>query len=288
MAPHAFTPTSAPALTRRHLLQGLAAVAATSALSGCGAALVRPAAASTSGEPTQPPPQPLPSGAITSASLTVAATTIGSIDAGFLGLAYEKQSLQTPLFSPANTNLIGLFRRLGPGVLRIGGPSVDHNVWATDGISQTPGEITPAAVDALASFLRATGWSCLYTINLGGSATGATTPALAAAEAAYVTAQLGPALLAIELGNACESYGATFYAGNWSVEIFETLWQQYRSAILAVTPSVRFSGPAAAGNLDSWTIPFAEYVTSGQLGMLSQQITRGPASSADNRRSSGP
>jgi len=296
---------SARPLSRRQLLHGFAAVAASSVLSGCGAALVRPISA-TNGSPaptppatppTTPPPappapsppappaqtpvpvpQPVPIGAITSASLTVAGTTAGSFDSGFLGLAYEKQALLTPLFT--DSNLCGLFEHLGTGVLRIGGASVDQSVWTPNGLGQTIGQVAPSDVDALAAFLRATGWSCIYGINLGGSATGATTPMLAAAEVAYVAQKLGSALVGVELGNECETYGSSFYAGNWSVESFEALWQQYRSAIVAVTPAAPICGPAAGSNLDSWTLPFGEYVTSGQINLLTQHYTRGPASTA--------
>jgi hypothetical protein len=308
MAPHTLRSTfSHRMLSRRQLLHSFAAVAANSVLSGCGAALVRSLSSSNGALPTAPPttppttpptapptappttppsqppaptPQPVPIGAVTSASLTVASTPAGTVDPGFLGLAYEKQSLLTPLFTAGNANLVGLFRRLGPGVLRLGGASVDHSVWTPDGQGQTPGQVAPSDIDALAAFLHAADWSCIYGVNLGGSATGATTPALAAAEVAYVAQQFGSDLLGIQLGNECEAYGSSFYPGNWSVEIFEFLWQQYRSAILAVTPSAPFSGPAAATDLDSWTLPFGEYVTSDQINLLTQQTTRGPVSTA--------
>jgi hypothetical protein len=292
MAPRTFNPTlSYRPLSRRQLLHGFAAVAASSVLTGCGAALVRSIGSSTGVQPATPPPtppvtppaspppqppapipQPLPIGAITAASLTIASTTAGSFDPGFLGLAYEKHSLLTPLFTDSNL--------LGPGVLRIGGASVDQSVWTPDGPGHTLGQIAPSDVDALASFLRATGWSCIYGINLGGSATGATTPALAAAEVAYVAQQLGSAFIGIELGNECETYGSTFYPSHWSVEIFEALWQQYRSAIVAVTPGAPLCGPAAGSNLGTWTLPFGEYVTSSQINLLTQHYTRGPASTA--------
>ena len=293
MAPRTFSSTfSHRTLSRRELLHGFAAVAASSMLTGCGAALVRSISTSNGAPPATPPPakpptqtpapfqQPIPIGAITAASLTVASTSAGSFDPGFLGLVYEKESLLTPLFKGSNTDLIGLFQRLGPGVLRIGGASVDQSVWTPKGPGRTPGQVAPSDVDALASFLRATGWSCIYGINLGGSATGATSPALAAAEVAYVAQQLGSALLGVELGNECERYGASFYPNNWSVESFEALWQQYRSAIVAVTPGAPLCGPAAGSNLDTWTLPFGEYVTSSQINLLTQQYTRGPASTA--------
>jgi hypothetical protein len=277
--------------SRRQLLYGFAALAASSALSGCGASLYRAASSTTSKQPTpsQPStttpaliPQPLPIGAITAASLTIAATSAGDFTQGFVGLAYEKQSLTTPIFSAANSDLIGLFQRLGTSVLRIGGASVDENVWTPDGRGQTIGQIAPADVDALAAFLRATGWTCIYGINFGGSATGATTPALAAAEVSYVSQQLGSALIGVELGNACETYGdpGSFYAGQWSVERFEPLWQLYRTSILDNAPSISFAGPAAASDVDSWTLPFGEYVTSKELGLLTQHYNRGSASTA--------
>lgn len=278
-------------VSRRQLLCGLGSLAASSLLAGCGGSVYQtvtgsPAAAPTPGrpspKPTTLPPQPVPAGPVTPASLTITSTAAATLGPNFLGLAYEKQSLTTPLFSGSNANLIGLFQRLGPGVLRIGGASVDHHVWTPAGPGQTPGEISPTDVQALAAFLSATGWRCLYGVNLGGAATGATTPALAAAEVAYVSAQLGDALLGIELGNACETYGdpGSFFPGDWSVEAFESLWQQFRSAIVAATPAVSFAGPAAAADVYSWTLPFGEYITRDQLGLLTQQYTHGLSANA--------
>jgi hypothetical protein len=274
-------------LSRRRLLHGFAAVAASSMLSGCGAALVRATSSSIGAQPTQPStpaltPQPVPVGAITAASMTVGTSSVGSFGSDFVGLAYEKQSLTMPLFTAANSDLIGLFRRLGPSVLRVGGSSVDESVWTPGGKGQTAGEIAPADVNALAAFLKAAGWTCIYGVNLGGSATGATTPALAAAEVAYAAQQLGPALVGVELGNECETYGEAggFYAGNWSVEMFEALWQEYRAAIIAVTPGVPVVGPAAGSDVDSWTLPFGEYVTCDEISLLTQHYDRGLASGA--------
>jgi hypothetical protein len=282
------------------MLHGFAAVAACSVFSGCGTTLVRAVSSSTSKQPLPPPTnpvtapappapalpvstqQPLPIGAITTASLTIASNTVGTIGHGFMGLAYQKQALTTPTFNSTNSDLIGLFNLLGNGVLRVGGSSVDQNVWTPAGEGQTPGQIAPSDVDALASFLRSTGWTCIYGINLGGSATGATSPALAAAEVAYVTQQLGSSLVGVELGHECENYGnpGSFYAYNWTVEKFESLWMQYRAAIVAVTPNAPLSGPAAGSDIDSWTIPFGEFVTESQINLLTQHYYRGTASTA--------
>lgn len=213
------------------------------------------------------------------ASLTVTATSVGSIGLAFAGFSYEKSSInENPhLFTASNANLIGLFKRLGPSVLRIGGNSVDRNVWTPTGTGQTSGQIAPSDVDALAAFVKATGWQCLYGINLGGSATGATNTALAAEEVAYAYQQFGSSLLGIEIGNECDLYGNTgnYYAGNWSLSQFLTLWGQYRSAILATTPKVPITGPADSGNESSWTVPFGQAVTKTEITLLTQHYYRG-------------
>lgn len=258
-------------LTRRSLLQGTAAFAASSFFSGCSSSNSAPVTIL----PTTNP-QPKPSGPLTQASVTVSATGAGAIGPAFAGLSYEKSALYEPLFTGANSNLIGLFKRLGPSVLRVGGNSVDRNVWTASGAGQTAGQIAPSDVAALAAFVKAAGWQCLYGVNLGGAGTGATTPALAAAEVAYAVQQFGSSLLGIEIGNECDLYGNTgsYFAGNWSLAQFETLWGQYRSAILATTPTAPITGPASAGGESSWTVPFGQSVTKSEITLLTQHYYR--------------
>ncbi|SPE17691.1 hypothetical protein SBA5_110051 [Candidatus Sulfotelmatomonas gaucii] len=172
-SPHTFRFASrfappASSLTRRQVLQGALAFAASSLLPGCGSS-------SPNTVTTTPPqtgnPQPTPGAPITSASLSVTATAAGSIGPAFAGLSYEKGSIiENPyLFTGANSNLIALLKLLGPSILRIGGNSVDRNVWTPNGTGQITGQIAPNDVNALAAFVKATGWQCLYGINLGGA-----------------------------------------------------------------------------------------------------------------------
>jgi len=260
-------------ITRRRVLEGAAACAAAAMLPGCGGSS---STNTTTGTGTQTNAQPAPAGPFTSASLTVTATSTGTIGPAFAGLSYEKSSLYESLFTGGNADLIGLFKRLGTSVLRIGGNSVDRNVWTPNGAGQTSGQIAPSDVASVAAFVKATGWQCLYGINLGGSATGATTPALAAAEIAYAGGQFGSSLLGIEIGNECDLYGGTgsYYAGNWSLAQFETLWGQYRSAILATTPGVAITGPASAGSESSWTVPFGQWAGKSEVPLLTQHYYR--------------
>ena len=277
-----------PLITRRQAIQATLAAGVTALLSGCGASASSPDIGGTGPSNSQP----TPSGPMTDASLTVTAAASGSIGPAFAGLSYEKSSLTEPLFSGSNSNLVGLFERLGSSILRIGGNSVDRNVWAPAGAGQTSGQIAPADVDALAAFLKATGWQCLYGINLGGSGpapytsgsfTAATTSTLAAEEVAYVSAQLGSSLLGIEIGNEPDLYGSSYYAGStWTLSTFETVWQQFRAAIAAQTPGVTVTGPADASNESKWTVPFGQWATKSNIALLTQHYYRGNGQSASS------
>jgi hypothetical protein len=263
-------PAPRSTFTRRQIMQGGVVLVASSLLPACGS----------SNRAVAPPPannpQPVPAGPLTQASLIVTATASGAIGPAFAGLSYEKSKLYEPAFTASNSALIGMFQRLGSSILRVGGNSVDRNVWTPNGPGQTPGQIAPSDVDSLAAFVKAAGWQCLYGVNLGGAATGATTPALAAAEVAYAAQQFGSSLLGIEIGNEPDLYGhaGNYFAGNWSLPQFLTLWGQFREAILASTPNVPITGPADAGNESTWTVPFGQTVTSSEITLLTQHYYR--------------
>jgi hypothetical protein len=169
-----------------------------------------------------------------------------------VGLSYEKSKLSQPLFSGSNANLIGLFERLGNGVLRIGGNSVDETNWAPNGAGQTSGQTAPPDVDALASFISAVGWPVLYGVNLAQS-----TPSVAAAEVAYAAKALGANLLGIEIGNEPDLYAGHYFPSTWAFSDYLTLWQSFASAILAQTPGVPLTGPVTAYN-SAWFSSFAQ------------------------------
>ena len=211
------------------------------------------------------------------ASLAVTTQAAGSIGPAFAGLSYEKMAVQWSFFQPSNVVGITLFQALGPSLLRIGGSSVDQFVWTPNGAGRTYLQVAASDVDALAAFVKAAGWQILYGVNLGGAATGATTPALAAEEVAYAVEQFGSCLYGIEIGNEPDAYGAAgkYYAGNWSLAQYLTLWGQFRAAILATTPGVPITGSAASYNVSTWTIPYAQAVApSGEITLLTQHYYR--------------
>jgi hypothetical protein len=216
-------------------------------------------------------PQPVPTAVQTVAAATLSTAAVGAIPDYFMGLSYEKGDFVTEsLFTGAQTSLAGLLNRLGNGVLRIGGNSADTTVWTPGGPGNTAGQVSPVDVDNLAEFLALTNWKLLYTLNLGTS-----TPALAAAEAAYVQAHLGSFLVGFEIGNEPDEYGLSYFPTGWDLAAFESLWQQFCSAILASTPSAVITGPATSGNVTTWTVPFFLGPNGKFLSLLTQHYYRG-------------
>jgi hypothetical protein len=214
-------------------------------------------------------PQPIPAGPLADVSITISGSAVGKVGASFAGLSYEKDSLALPRFSPDNADLIGMFDGLGRSVLRIGGNSVDQMHWMPTGAGRTSGQVAPSDIDALAGFLQQAGWNCLYGVNLATS-----TPAAAAAEVAYAVQALGSSLYGIEIGNECDLYGGHYFSP-WSLQNFGGLWEKFRGAILQTSPNVPLTGPASAGNISNWTIPFGRYTGPAQIALLTQHYYRG-------------
>jgi len=262
-------------ITRRSLLKNTAFAAAGSILAGRGFSVAQAASG--------PLTQPVPLGQVTQGSLMVGNQAVGTIPNSFAGLSYSKEKMLGKLFSKGDTSLIGVFQRLGVSMLRLGGTTVDQSVWTPNGPGGQQGQVATADVDNLANFLAATGWSCLYGVNLAGAFTGATNPALAAAEVAYVAEKLGPALIGIEIGNEPDSYGAP---GNplanqhWTFDKFVSLWSEFREAIVRRTPGVAITGPADATSPANWTVPFAKVVTNRNVDLITQHHYNGSAKSS--------
>jgi hypothetical protein len=245
-------PAVRPGVSRREFVTTAAALATGSLLFGC-------SGPNGSGGSPSLPSQPVPSGPITPASVSITTTQKGTIPQRFIGLSYEKAQLSQPLFSASNTDLIGLFQRLGPGLLRIGGNSVDKTVWVANRSGQTPGQVAPSDVDSLAAFLSAVGWPVLYGVNLGGAGLNppTTSPALAAAEVAYAAQSFGSNLFGIEIGNEPDLYVGKYFPSTWDFSDYLTLWQSFASAIVAQTPNAPLTGPVIAYNT-SWFSSFAQ------------------------------
>ena len=194
---------------------------------------------------------------------------VATVPANFLGLSYETQQLSDPaFFTGANTGLIEQFRALAPnGVLRLGGNTSDYGFWKPTPTStappRTPREykvgdpppdlvygVTPEAVRNLKAFLDATGWTCLYGINLGTN-----TPALAADEAEFVSKTLGSKLEYFQVGNEADRFASTIrdpkLTGHpWNAEAYLAEWLTFAKAIVARVPNAKFGLPDVANNAE--------------------------------------
>ena len=199
-----------------------------------------------------------------------------AIPPNFIGVSYETQQLSEPaFFSPANTGLIAQFRALAPhGVLRIGGNTSDVSWWKPTPASTMPplpanvvlqipaGEkspedlayaVTPESVRNLRAFLDATGWTCLYGINLGTN-----TPALAADQAVFAAKTLGPKLEYFQIGNEPDLFQHRFREkAKWNADAYLDDWLPVANAIRARVPDARFGLPDVAGNV-GWFAPIAD------------------------------
>jgi hypothetical protein len=183
------------------------------------------------------------------------------VPANFIGLSYETQQLSDPtFFSAANTGLIAQFRALAPhGVLRLGGNTSDIGWWKptpeatapTIHVRDTgPGEptsalayaIEPQGVRNLRGFLDATGWTCIYGINLGTN-----TPDRAAEQAAFVAPTLGDKLEYFQLGNEPDLFSTHLRdKATWNPDAYMDEWLAEANAIRVRVPSARFGLPDIA------------------------------------------
>jgi hypothetical protein len=199
------------------------------------------------------------------------------VPADFIGLSYESAILATNYFSPANRSVLGLLSRLGgSGVLRIGGNTSDRTVWPAPGQDLPLGDvyvITPTAIDELAAFLRILGWRLIYGLNLGNG-----TPASAADEAVYVARAVGPQLLAFQIGNEPDGFGAWsgLRAPGYDVSSFAAEWRDFADAIRARLPDAPFAGPAVASEA-RWVAPFADRTQDRLVLLTRHYYADGPA-----------
>jgi Glycosyl hydrolase family 79 C-terminal beta domain len=246
-----------------------------------------------SGVPESAPPVPLPdcadsgggggsSGPMLSATIKVSpGTTLATIGPAFVGLSYEKAILDQGLFRGDNAAAIAMFRLLGPGVLRVGGNSVDRSSWNgnTAGTSPPQSNTSQADVDALAAFAKAAGWTVIYGLNMKTS-----TPAYAADEASYAANSLGSSLYGFEIGNEVDLYTSTLGSpSSWSYSIFKGQWESFATAIHAggAGAGAVLTGPASAANYNSYTVPFASD-EGKNIALLTQHYYRGNGASASS------
>jgi hypothetical protein len=205
-------------------------------------------------------------------NLVIPAEATGAhMPADFVGLSYEVRELTNPdFFSAKNTGLIRAFNAVSPrGVLRLGGNTGEFGWWKATPDSPEPehpktreviGEpkanyyaVTPEAVRNLAAFLEATGWTCLYGINMGTN-----TPARAADEAEFAAKTLGARLQYFQIGNEVNLFSRHLRdPQTWSATTYLAEWLTLARAIAARVPGARFGMPDVNDDI-SWLPQIAD------------------------------
>jgi len=212
-------------------------------------------------DPPTPPDPPTPvdtqpslSGALP-LNASVTSTQLGVVGTDFVGFSFEKSELTTASFQADKTNIVNLFKALGPSIVRIGGGAVDRVVWTTD--------LTTGHIDRFATFISQTGWRVIYGLNLLNN-----TPDAAADEAQYVSSKMGNLITHFTLGNEPENltYGSSAN--------FNAKWLTFKTAIVNRVGNRAFAGPDATGSgrAKDYTVPFATAVGSSNITLLTHHF----------------
>lgn len=185
----------------------------------------------------------------------------------FVGLGFETKSVALNtygvsgyFFTPANTQLITLFRNIGIKNIRVGGGTVDGSGSGEHCVSPTP---THADIDHLFQFAQAAGVKVIYSVRLLNPGTCAD-PGLAAEDAGiaeYVWSKYRANLDSFSIGNEPDVRNFHTYPGHpVDPAIEETTvgvpgsaypsyfaaWQHVAEVIHKAVPEVKFSGPDTA------------------------------------------
>ncbi|QEE28241.1 hypothetical protein FTW19_09660 [Terriglobus albidus] len=217
------------------------------------------------------------------------------IPSDYSGFSYESAQLVNPaFFSPHHRQLISLYRELTPhGVLRIGGGTSAFTTF-TGKPQQTPPPfdvfgpdtektvkkefpISTTAIDALCGFLDATGWTCIYGLNM---AQGSVENAIA--EATYVQKTIGAKLICFQLGNEPDSWRTRYRPAAWGPADFLEEWKRFREALVDKVPGLKLAGPDISNKLPYLTV-FAEEMQRGHypevILLTAHYYAMGPARS---------
>jgi hypothetical protein len=202
-------------------------------------------------------------------TLTVAPRDHGAeFPRGAVGLSTETDELGMRTLSATRRSLVTLMQDIGPGILRIGGNSVDYSWWTSDHEPQptwATNVVTPSDLAALRRLLDATGWKVILGVDLGHF-----DPARAADEATNARRILGPSLLGFEIGNEPDAYGLPrirLRSSSYGLSDYLQQLSTYAAAIKASDASARLYGPDAS--LETWL-----NVTAYEKGHLLSAITQ--------------
>jgi hypothetical protein len=190
----------------------------------------------------------------TTVTVNTSGKVAGGINSHYIGLSFESGGLASGKFDNVG-DLARLLKNLGSSVLRLGGNSVDRATFTG---------ATASTLAGLARLAAASGWTVLYSENLGHKATASAVTA----DARNVAAALGSHLSAMACGNEPDLYHhngirpASYTESDYLKEAASCL-----AAISAGAPGVTLAGPDTAGA--GW-LPGYAAKEAGKVGWLDQ------------------
>jgi len=223
-----------------------------------------------------------------------ATRTGATIPRDYVGLSFERAQLSNPgYFSAENRAFVRLIRGLSPsGSIRLGGSSGEHTAYIGDRsvppafeihgpehnkLNRQGLNVSIKALQNLRGFLDATGWSCLYGLNMAHA-----TPEEAAREAADVQRILGPRLQAIQIGNEPDVFRNRYRPPSWTPADYVAEWGRFHAAIIAAAPGLKFAGPGISNKFDYLTAFAAAAPRYPDVTMLTgHYYAMGPAGSPE-------
>jgi len=183
----------------------------------------------------------------------------GEFARGAVGLSIEARELGAADLSASHASLVALMRLLGPGVLRVGGDSLDYSWWTSSNESApawATNVVTPADLIRLRGLLRATGWRAILGVDLGHF-----DPARAANEVKIADSILGSDVLGIEIGNEPSNYVNPVIGlrpGSYNASDYLNELAAYSAAMQATMPRVHLYGPdVGLASSQAWLTPIA-------------------------------
>ena len=197
------------------------------------------------------------------------------IDNTFVGLSFEMHDLGSGRFDPNDTTFTTLLRTLGNRYIRIGGHSGDTMTWTGSDSCAVPGVkphdvVCPAKISQLKAFLDQVGWQVIFMLPLQSGVTDYHNDLQAKAdhtktqhdidvdfapvrdEAIQASNILGDKLLAFEVGNEPDFYGAD------PAKEYGPIWDQYVSRIEQAVSRAKFMTPSTAD-----ATQMQNYITTG-------------------------
>ncbi len=209
-----------------------------------------------------PPTTARPTQFATTLTVNPSGKPVGALNDHYAGLSFESGTLAGNADTTGNLfddagNLPQLLKNLGTSVMRFGGPTVD-------GPSYTG--ISPSALAGLTRLANASGWSVLYSENLGNfNAAGVT------ADANAVATALGPRLAGIGCGNEPDGF---IQDGSRPPTYTEADYLQEAPVCLAAIRAGAPSAPLEGADLTGAKNWLADYATqeSGQIAWVGQHL----------------